>query len=138
MPTTQQVVDKMLEADAFSRLLGLEVDEVREGYCRLHFLVTPEMVNGFNVLHGGVTYAAADSAYAFASNSHNRLSLAVSCTIDYMESGKVGDYMTVEASEESLRNKTNVYTVRVTNQNNTLIALFKGTGYRTSKALIEE
>jgi acyl-CoA thioesterase len=138
MPTAQQVVNKMMESDTFSQLLGLQVDEVRDGYCKLHFAVTDQMVNGLGVLHGGVTYAAADSAFAFASNSYNRLSLGLSVTIDYFESGKIGDIITAEATEESLRNKTNVYTVRVANQNGTLIALFKGTGYRTNKVVIEE
>ncbi len=137
MVTPNQVVNGMMEQDAFSKLLGLQIDEIREGYCRLHFAIQPVMMNGLNVLHGGVTYSAADSAFAFASNNYNRLSLALSCTIDYMESGKVGDVLTVEANEESLRNKTGVYTVRITNQNGVLIALFKGTGYRTSKPLIE-
>ena len=128
----------MLEKDAFTRLLGLVVDEVKEGYCKLHFTVTADMLNGFDVLHGGVTYSAADSAFAFASNGYNRLSLALTTTIDYFESGKVGDILTVEATEESLRYKTGVYLVRITNQHEKLIALFKGTGYRTDKPLIAE
>ena len=128
----------MLEKDAFTRLLGLVVDEVKEGYCKLHFTVTTDMLNGFDVLHGGVTYSAADSAFAFASNGYNRLSFALTTTMDYFESGKVGDTLTVEATEESLRYKTGVYLVRVTNQNGKLIALFKGTGYRTEKALVTE
>lgn len=128
----------MLEKDAFTRLLGLVVDEVKEGYCKLHFTVTADMLNGFDVLHGGVTYSAADSAFAFASNGYNRLSLALSTAMDYFESGKVGDTLTVEATEESLRYKTGVYLVRVTNQHGKLIALFKGTGYRTDKPLVTE
>lgn len=138
MITPQQVVDHMMEKDAFSRLLGLQIDEVREGYCRLHFTVKEEMMNGFDVLHGGVTFSAADSAFAFASNNYNRLSVALTCSIDFTESGKVGDVFTVEAMEESLRNKTGIYVVRVTNQHNKLVALFRGVGYRTSKSLIEE
>jgi acyl-CoA thioesterase len=138
MATAQQVVNKMFEKDAFSQLLGLQIDEVRDGYCKLHFTVTGAMMNGFEVLHGGVTYSAADSALAFAANSYNRLSLALSCTIDYMESGKVGDVLFVEALEESCRNKTATYVIRVTKQNGTLMALFKGTVYRTSKFLMEE
>lgn len=138
MSTPQQVLDKMLANDAFSKLLGLVVDEIKSGYCKLHFTITPEMLNGFNVLHGGVTYSAADSAFAFASNSYNRLSLALTTTMDYFETGKVGDTLVVEATEESLRHKTSVYLVRITNQDNKLIALFKGTGYRTDKPLVND
>ena len=138
MATPLQVVNHMLEKDGFTRLLGLVVDEVKEGYCKLHFTVNADMLNGFDVLHGGVTYSAADSAFAFASNGYNRLSLALTTTIDYFESGKVQDTLTVEAREESLRYKTGVYLVRVTNQHGKLIALFKGTGYRTDKALVDD
>jgi acyl-CoA thioesterase len=129
----KEVLHRMLAKDAFSKLLGLEVDEVGEGYCRLHFLVREDMLNGFGILHGGVTYAAADSAFAFACNSHGRLSVALSTNMDYLESGKMGDTLTVEAKEESLKNKVGVYQIRITNQDDVLVALFKGTSYRTSK-----
>lgn len=137
MPSPHDVIHHMLLKDAFTRLLGIVVDDIREGFCKLHFAVTPEMLNGFEVLHGGVTYAAADSALAFASNGYNRLSLALSTSMDYFESGKLHDLITVEATEESLRNKTAVYLVRVTNQHGNAIALFKGTVYRTEKKLID-
>ena len=99
----EEVLHRMLAKDAFSKLLGLVVEEVREGYCRLHFQVREDMLNGFGILHGGVTYAAADSAFAFACNSHGRLSMALSTNMDYLESGKLGDVLIVEAKEESLR-----------------------------------
>lgn len=137
MASAQQVVNRMMEKDAFSQWLGLHIDEVKEGYCKLHFAVRPDMMNGFDVLHGGVIFSAADSAFAFASNNYNRLSLALSCTIDFIESGYVGDVLTVTATEESIRNKTGVYIIRVTNQQDKVIALFKGTGYRTTKHLVE-
>lgn len=125
----------MLARDAFSKLLGLEVEEVREGYCRLHFRVREDMLNGFGILHGGVTYSAADSAFAFACNSHGRLSVALSTTMEYLEAGKTGDLLTVEAQEESLKHKVGVYLIRITNQEEKLVALFKGTSYRTSKEI---
>ncbi|WP_162053375.1 hydroxyphenylacetyl-CoA thioesterase PaaI [Pontibacter pamirensis] len=131
----EEVMHRMLEKDAFSKLLGLQVDEVGEGYCRLHFLVRDDMLNGFGILHGGVTYSAADSAFAFACNSHGRLSMALSTNMDYLEAGKLGDILTVEAKEESLKNKIGVYQIRITNQEDVLVALFKGTSYRTSKEI---
>ena len=130
------VKDQMLQNDAFSRLLGLEVDEVGRGYCRLHFTVRPDMLNGFGALHGGVTFAAADSAFAFACNSHGRLSVGLSVTIDYLEAGRPGDIITVEAREESLKHKVGVYQVRVANQHGQALALFKGTSYRTSTVIL--
>ena len=137
MASAIEVVNQMMEKDAFSQWLGLQIDEVKEGYCKLHFTVRPDMMNGFDVLHGGVIFSASDSAFAFASNNYNRLSLVLSCTIDFIESGNIGDLLTITATEESLRNKTSVYIIRVTNQHGKMIALFKGTGYRTAKLLVE-
>lgn len=134
----EAVLHQMLAKDAFSRLLGLEVEAVDAGYCRLRFRVREDMINGFGILHGGVTYSAADSALAFACNSHGRLSVALSTSMDYLEPGQLGDMLTVEAKEESLRNKVSVYHIRVTNQEGVLVALFKGTAYRTGKELLGE
>jgi acyl-CoA thioesterase len=132
----EAVKEQMLQHDAFSHWLGLKIDAVGPGYCRLHFTVRSDMVNGFGVLHGGVTFAAADSAFAFACNSHGRQSVGLSVTIDYLEAGKTGDTLTVEAREESLKHKIGVYQVRVTNQHGVVLALFKGTSYRTSKEIL--
>lgn len=126
----------MLHHDAFSKLLGLEIDEVGPGYCRLHFTVRPDMLNGFAALHGGVTFSAADSAFAFACNSHGRQSVGLTVTIDYLEAGKLGDVITVEAREESLKHKVGVYQIRATNQHGTVLALFKGTAYRTNNEIL--
>lgn len=130
--TAAAVQALMLGRDAFSQWLGLAVDEVGPGYCRLHFAVRPDMLNGFGTLHGGVTFAAADSAFAFACNSHGRQSVGLTVTADYLEAGRVGDVLTVEASELSLKYKIGVYQVRVINQHGAALLLFKGTAYRTS------
>ncbi|WP_210513586.1 hydroxyphenylacetyl-CoA thioesterase PaaI [Hymenobacter terricola] len=134
----EAVKDLMLANDSYSQLLGLEVDEVGPGYCRLHFTVRPEMLNGFAALHGGVTFSAADSAFAFACNSHGRQSVGLTVTVDYLEAGRLGDVITVEAREESLKHKVGVYQVRVINQNGLTLALFKGTAYRTSNDILQE
>ncbi|MCB2377653.1 hydroxyphenylacetyl-CoA thioesterase PaaI [Hymenobacter sp. BT635] len=132
----EAVKEHMLRHDAFTRLLGLEIEEVDAGYCRLRFTVRPDMLNGFGNLHGGVTYAAADSAFGFACNSHGRFSVGLSVTMDYLEAGRLGDVLTVEAREESLKHKVSVYQLRVTNQHGTVLALFKGTAYRTSTDIL--
>jgi len=126
----------MLASDSFSRWLGLEIDEVGPGYCRLHFTARADMLNGFGALHGGVTFSAADSAFAFACNSHGRQSVGLTVTIDYLEAGRAGDVITVEAREENLKHKIGVYQVRAVNQNGVVLALFKGTAYRTSNEIL--
>ena len=133
MTAAEKTKQLFLARDTFSKLLGIEVDEVREGYCRLHLTVRDDMLNGYRNLHGGVTFSAADTAFAYACNSQGRIAVALSVTIDYLESGKPGDTLFVEATEESLRNKVSLYVIRVTNQHGKLMALFKGTAYRTSQ-----
>ena len=135
-PTAEAVKALMLSQDSFSQLLGLTVDEVGPGYCRLHFVVRADMLNGFGALHGGVTFSAADTAFAFACNSHGRQSVGLSVTIDYLAAGQPGDVITVEAREEDLKYKIGVYQVRVTTANGTVLALFKGTAYRTSTDIL--
>ena len=96
-------------------------------------IIRKEMVNGFGLAHGGITYSFADSALAFASNSNGRLSMSIETSISHTISCKVGDTLYAHATEESLSNKFGIYHISVTNQNNETVALFKGTVYRSSK-----
>lgn len=130
---SQQVLDKMLANDKFSAWLGLEVEKVDIGYCKLHYTVKEEMLNGFGSIHGGVLFSAADSAFAFACNSHGILSVALDVTISYTHPAKVGEVLTVEAKELNLTNRTGLYDIITTNEKNELVCVFKGTSYRTGK-----
>ncbi len=131
--TPQAILDKMLANDAFSRWLGLEVEAIGVGYCRLHYVITPSMLNGFGTVHGGVLFSAADSAFAFACNSHGQLSVALDVSISFTQSARVGERLSVEAKEIHLGNKTSVYDIITRNEANEVIAIFKGTAYRTSR-----
>jgi acyl-CoA thioesterase len=133
--TPARVLAAMLEKDRFSKWLGLKVDDIGPGYCKLHFQVNDEMLNGFDIVHGGVIFAAADSAFAFACNSHGQLTLALDASINFTRSARSGDLLFIEAREIHLGDKTGVYDVRTTNQAGELIALFKGTAYRTSRSI---
>ena len=123
----------MYDNDAFSHWLGIEVVEVKDGYCELKMTVRKEMLNGFQVAHGGIAYSLADSAFAFASNSHGRKSLSVETSISHTVSVKEGDVLTAITEELSLSDKIGVYLITITNQDNQEVAYFKGTVYRTSK-----
>ena len=136
MTKPQQVLERMLETDAFSQWLGLVVDDIKNGYCRLHFTVKPDMLNGFGIIHGGAVFAAADSAFAFACNSHGRLALALDVSITFTKSAKEGDLLIVEAKEVHLGNKTSVYDILTKNEIGQIVAIFKGTAYRTSKNVL--
>jgi acyl-CoA thioesterase len=135
MLNTEEVLAKMLEQDNFSRWLGITIDEYREGYCRLHYTITEEMLNGFGIVHGGVVFSAADSAFAFACNSRGHLTVALDVSISFVKSATTGDVLTVEAKEIYAGNKTGFYDVTIFNESNDIVALFKGTAYRTSKQL---
>lgn len=127
------VVARMMDGDAFSQWLGIEVLEVLPGTCTLHMRVRPEMDNGFRITHGGIAYCVADSALAFASNSHGIHAVSVETSISHVKPVHCGDVLTVQAKEVSCTKRLGVYHVEVTNQKGTLVALFKGTVYRTGK-----
>ncbi len=131
--TAREVVDKMYNGDAFSQWLGIERIDEGPGYSKLRMTLREEMTNGFKIAHGGITYSLADSALAFASNSHGIQSLSIETSISHTKPVQVGDTLTAEATELNLTRKTGIYDIRVTNQNGEVVALFKGTVYRTGK-----
>ena len=135
-PIAKEVVDHMMENDFFSQWMGVEVLEVREGYSRIRMTIRKEMVNGFGIVHGGLPFSLADSAFAFACNNRNNLSVALDVTITFTKAVNVGDVLTAEANEIHNGRSTGVYLIHVTNQRNEQVALFKGTCFRTGKALI--
>ena len=136
MSLQEKVVGKMYDNDAFSHWLGIDVVEVKDGYCELKMTVRKEMLNGFQIAHGGIAYSLADSALAFASNSHGRKSLSVETSISHTVSVKEGDVLTANTEELSLSDKIGVYHITITNRDNQEVAYFKGTVYRTTKEWI--
>jgi len=132
----KSVVHKMIEDDRFSQWLGLSVLEVQAGYCKVQMTLREEMVNGFGVIHGGIAFSLADSAFAFACNSRNNLSLALDTNITFTKTTKPGDVLTAEAKELHNGKSTGLYLIQVFNQNSEAVALFKGTCFRTGKTLV--
>jgi len=129
----EKVVDTMYTNDYFSQWLGIERVKVEVGHCILHMKVRKEMLNGFAIAHGGITYSLADSALAFASNSHGIKAVSIETSISHTQQVIEGDIITAEAEEVKLSNKIGIYNITITNQHNKKVALFKGTVYRTSK-----
>lgn len=132
----QAVVHKMMEDDLFSQWLGVEVLEIREGYSRIRMTIRQEMVNGFGIVHGGIPFSLADSAFAFACNNRNDLSVALDTSINFLRPVHVNDVLTAEATELHNGNSTGLYQIAIYNQDNKLIAQFKGLCYRTHKNLV--
>ncbi|MGZ3903422.1 MAG: hydroxyphenylacetyl-CoA thioesterase PaaI [Bacteroidia bacterium] len=125
--------NKMYANDAFSKWLGIEIINVGTGTCKLKMKVRKEMLNGFAIAHGGITYSLADSALAFASNSHGKKAVSVETSISHTQSVKEGDDLIAVATEQHMSDKIAVYQITVTNQENKTVALFKGVVYRTQK-----
>lgn len=128
-----RIVDAMMENDHFSQWLGIVRLEEREGYCRLQMTVRPEMCNGFGIAHGGITYSLADSALAFASNSKGKHALSIETSISHIQPLQAEDGIIATAEEKSAGNKIAIYEVRIVREeDDVLVALFKGTVYRKS------
>src|ERR1700741_4682927 len=125
--------NKMYANDAFSKWLGIEIINVGTGTCKLKMKVRKEMLNGFAIAHGGITYSFADSALAFASNSHGKKAVSIETSISHTQSVKEGDDLIAVATEQHISDKIAVYQITVTNQENKTVALFKGVVYRTQK-----
>jgi len=131
----RHVVAHMMEHDRFSQWLGIEVLDVREGYSRIRMSLREEMLNGFGVVHGGIAFSLSDSAFAFACNNRNNLSMALDTGISFTKPMKPGDMLTAEAKELHNGRSTGLYLITVTNQEGEQVALFKGTCFRTGKPL---
>ncbi|MEZ4922073.1 MAG: hotdog fold thioesterase [Crocinitomicaceae bacterium] len=127
----KEIIDKMMAADEMSQWLGIEILDPVPGATSIRMTVRKDMVNGFNVAHGGITYSLADSALAFSSNSHGIRSMSIETSISHLKMVKVGDVLTVKTKELSLSRKVGVYEMDVLNQDNQLVAHFKGTVYRS-------
>ena len=131
-----KVVAHMIKNDLFSQWLGIEVLDIKEGYSKIKMTVRAEMVNGFGIVHGGIAFSLADSAFAFACNNRNVLSVALDTAINFLKPVHVGDILTAEAKEIHNGKSTGLYHISISNQQNHAVAFFKGTCFRTNKALI--
>jgi acyl-CoA thioesterase len=129
----ERVVHGMMERDAFSQWLGIEVMEIAPSRSVVQMQVRQEMVNGFGVAHGGVAYSVADSALAFAANTHGKVTVAIENGISYPKAIQVGDVITATAAEDSSSNKLGFFRVVVRNQKDEIVATFRGTVYKTEK-----
>ena len=122
----------MYERDAASRALGMQLGAIGPGFARMTMPVQPGMLNGHQSCHGGYIFMLADSAFAFACNSHNHNTVGAGCAIDYLAPCREGDVLTAEAREQALAGKTGVYDVKVSNQHGQTVALFRGKSHRVA------
>jgi len=132
--TPQQVAeavrDAMFANDRASKSMGMEILAVGPGTATLRMAVRDDMLNGFDICHGGFITTLADSAFAFACNSYNELTVASGFAIDIVAPGREGDTLTAVAGEVSLSGRTGVYDIAIRNQRDELVAVFRGKSYR--------
>ena len=134
----ERVVTAMMERDAFSQWLGLDVSHVAPNAATVRMTVRPEMVNGFGVCHGGIAFSLADSALAFASNTHGRVTVSIENSIRYPAPIMPGDVLTATAVQESAGRRLAFFNVTVEKDGGEVVGLFRGTVYRTSRDHFED
>lgn len=123
----------MYDKDAFSKWMGIQIEEVKKGYCRLSMIVRTEMLNGFKIAHGGITYSLADSCFAFATNSFGKKAVSIETSISHTRGVFEGDKLTAESRQLKEGNQFSIYEIEVKNQNDKIVALFKGTVYKSGE-----
>ena len=132
--TPQDIATKvgqcMLATDQASIAMGIRLTHISPGAAHMEMEVRPNMVNGFGTCHGGMITTLADSAFGFACNSYNELTVASGLSVDFVAPAFAGDVLTARASEVSLQGRTGVYDVMVFNQKADCIALFRGRSHR--------
>lgn len=127
MKTPQEIVDLMLENDKFSKWMNVSVTEIKKGYCKIECQIHEEMLNGFDILHGGISYSLSDSALAFAANTYGHKAVSIETSITHLSPVFKNDILTIETEELFKGKSLAVYNVSINNQNKVLISRFKGT-----------
>jgi acyl-CoA thioesterase len=119
----------MFARDTAARSLGLEIESIAPGQSRIAMRVRPDMLNGFAICHGGFITLLADTAFAYACNSYNELTVAAGIVVDFIAPAHEGDRLTAEAREVALKGRTGVYDITVTNQDKKTVALLRGRSF---------
>lgn len=135
--TPLETAKYMLNQDAFSQWMGIEIVEIKRNYCHIKMPIKPEMINGLKTVHGGVTFAFADSALAFSSNNSGEAAVALNCVINFTTAVRLGDTLFAESKMLTETRKTGIYDILITNQNKDLVASFRGTVYKIGKKVVD-
>lgn len=135
-PLAEAVAAAMWARDRAAQALGMQIEAVGPGSATLTMPVRADMVNGHHICHGGLIFALADTAFAYACNAYNRNTVASGCTIDFVAPGREGDVLRAEARERARAGRTGVYDVVVRDGAGRTVALFRGKSYRIAGEVI--
>lgn len=135
--TPLETAQYMLNQDYFSQWMGIKLIEVREHYCLIEMPIKQEMINGLKTVHGGITFAFADSALAFSSNNLGNAAVALNCMISFTKAVRLGDTLVAESILMADTRKTAVYDITITNQHKVVVASFRGTVYKIEKKVTD-
>jgi acyl-CoA thioesterase len=133
----ERVAQVMWPRDRASIELGMRIIEVAPGEATLAMTVRGDMLNGHDICHGGFIFTLADSAFAYACNSYNLVTVASGCSIDFLAPAREGDVLTAHAHERSASGRTGVYDIEIINQRGEKIALFRGKSYRIKGHVVD-
>ncbi len=134
----QKIVAHMFERDQLAKHFGIKIVDAGEGFAQIAMKVRSEMLNGHGICHGGVTFALADTAFAYACNSRNQKTVALNCTISFSQAVFEGDELTALAKEQILNRRTGTYDVTITNQSDQVVALFRGSSYAMKQHVVSD
>jgi acyl-CoA thioesterase len=135
--TPLETANYLYKQDAFSQWLGIEILEIKEKYCHLKMPIKAEMINGLKTVHGGITFAFADSALAFSSNNSGEAAVALNCVINFTSPVRLGDTLFAESILLNETRKTGIYDITIKNQKGELVASFRGTVYKINKKVVD-
>lgn len=129
---------KLFDSDQASQMLGMTIDSIAPGSARVTMRVRADMVNGHGICHGGLIFALADSAFAFACNSHGDNTVAAGAAIEFLAPGRTGDLLTASASERWRAGRSGIYEIEVRNDRGEAVALFRGRSHQVAGRLVDE
>ena len=129
----------MFAGDAASKdFLQMELLACEPGRARMRMTVREPMLNGHKICHGGLIFTLADSTFAFACNSHNKVAVAAGCSIEFLKPGQLGDVLTCEGVEQVLQGRHGIYDMKVTNQDGEVVALLRGKSAQIAGTVVPE
>lgn len=132
----QRCAEKMFAGDKASQAMGIAVSVPAPGTALATMSVREDMLNGFGICHGGIVCVLADTAFAFACNAYDQVTVAAAASIDFIRPGMLGDELTAVAAEDYRGKKTGFYTIRITNQRQEMVAVFRGRSASRAEALL--